>query len=502
MALSFRTDDLSTTVKDGIGQAELTLRDVWEKYIWQPIRDIDFWDVLDILLLTALLYALYLFVKGRRAGKLAIGLGFILAFYVISDLAGLRAIHQLLAGIAPFAIILLAVIFQPELRDALEKLGSTPFGFMNMNKDSRDELAQTVNEVVEAACLVATSEKDGALIVIEGSTALGEYAKGGQQMDALVSHRLLGNIFVDRSPLHDGAVIIRKNRVAAAGCKLPLSSNELVVGGFGTRHRAAVGVTEKSDCVSVVVSEERHVISICHDGEIKSDYNYAADDLRNDLSLKTIQNRLRNDLFLLLTEISYEANSRNEKPKFRMPSIKLSWSLFRRQADQAARMGKDPKKARKAGRAKPVKREEPGEVSEPTTGAATASTTERFSRSRRFDRRTGQGVTVRREESVTEAVASVVDQMATDVAAVTVAGGSVSAHRGTVTGIPTVVADPRTESPLSTRDAPAGRAAAAVQSAASAQMAVGGETVTLTEMGSTEVDPIEGTPTTSDQSDA
>ncbi len=328
MVLSVGASDLTTTVGEGIEQAELMLREIWEHYILAPILSINFWDVLDILLLTILLYTGYMFVRGRRAGKLAIGLGFIMLFYVISYLTGLRAIHSLLAGVVPFAIVLLAVIFQPELRDALEKLGSTPFGIIAMNKDARDELAHTVNEVVEAACMVAKSEKDGALIVIEGSTALGEYAKDGQVIDAAVSRRLLGNIFVDRSPLHDGAVIIRQNRIAAAGCKLPLSSNEEVVGGYGTRHRAAVGVTEKSDCVTVVVSEERHVISICHEGLLKSDYNYSVDDLHDDISLKTAQNKLRNDLFLILTSITYEANSRNEKHRFEMPKLKFTWSWF------------------------------------------------------------------------------------------------------------------------------------------------------------------------------
>ncbi len=383
MAMVFTIpSDLSTTVKDGIGQAELTARDVWQQYIWHPIRTMDLWDFLDIFLLTMLLYVGYLFVKGRRAGKLAIGFGLIVAFYVISDLAGLRAMHQLMAGIAPFTVILLAIIFQSELRDALEKLGSTPFGFLSMSKDSRDELAHTVNEVVEAACMVAVTEKDGALIVIEGSTALGEYAKNGQPMDAVVSHRLLANIFVDRSPLHDGAVIIRKNRIAAAGCKLPPSSNEMVVGSYGTRHRAAVGVTEKSDCVTVVVSEERHVMSICHNGELKGDYNYSPDDLRNDHNLKLVQNRLRNDLFLLLAGLSFDDNNRNEKPKFKMPSIKLSWGIFT--------------PGQKSN-------EEPEEVYEMSSTSATESNggapvLTQFPRARRYDKRTGQGTTVRRDD--------------------------------------------------------------------------------------------------------
>ena len=217
-----------------------SMGNAWEQYIWQPILDFNFWDALDILLLTAFLYGVYVFLKGRRAGTLAVGLILILAFYVISDLAGLRAIHELMRGIvAPSAIIILAIVFQPELRDALEKLGSTPRGLFSTAKGNRADLAHTVGEVVDAAFQIAQSEKDGALIVIERSTPLGDYAAKGHLVDAHVSAGLLRNIFVDRSPLHDGAVIIRNNRIAAAGSKLPLSSNEGVVRGMGTRHRAA-----------------------------------------------------------------------------------------------------------------------------------------------------------------------------------------------------------------------------------------------------------------------
>ncbi len=282
-----------------------------------PLKDFNFWDALDILLLAVLLYCVYLFFKGRRAGKLAVGLALVFILYAVSDVLGLRALHRILAGIAPFTVILLAVIFQPELRDALEKLGNTAVGLRNVNARDRADLSNTINEVVDAVCRIAMSGEDGALIIIERYTKLGEYADKGQELDAQVSGNLLCNIFVNRSPLHDGAVIIRNNRIAAAGSKLPLAVNEEVVRGLGTRHRAAVGITEVSDCVAVVVSEERHQISIANNGLIKRDYHRTPEELRSESSMKTIQNSLRNDLFKLLAgvDLDEEKNAADKHAK-------------------------------------------------------------------------------------------------------------------------------------------------------------------------------------------
>ncbi len=292
------------------------LTHVWNRYIVHPLTKFDVWDALDILLLAVLLYGVYLFFRGRRAGKLAVGLIFVFTLYAVSDVLGLRAVHRIMEGIAPYSIVLLAVIFQPELRDALEKLGSTPFGLRTMDVQRRADISNTVNEVVDAACRIAMSGRDGALIVIERSTKLGDYTDKGQSLDARVSGNLLCNIFVDRSPLHDGAVIISNNRIAAAGSKLPLSVNEEVVRGMGTRHRAAVGITEVSDCVAVVVSEERHQISIANNGLIKRDYHRTPDELRSESSMKNIQNSLRNDLFRLLAGVNFD----EEKPRGRRRS--------------------------------------------------------------------------------------------------------------------------------------------------------------------------------------
>ncbi|MBQ9151936.1 MAG: diadenylate cyclase CdaA [Clostridia bacterium] len=307
------------------------LSNVWEKYIWYPISNFSFSDALDIFLLTILLYGLFLFFKERRAGKLAVGLVFIVLIYGISDLAGLRTIHQLMAWIAPFFIILIAVVFQPEIRDGLERLGDRPFGFLIHNRDQADT-AKVISEVVDAACMIAQTNKDGALIVIERSTPLGDFVNRGHIMDAAVSSELLRNIFVDGTPLHDGAVIIRNNRIAAACCELPLTSNEEVVRGVGSRHRAAVGITEVSDCVVVVVSEQRHVISIANNGYLKKNYNQKADEFQNEASAKSIQKALRKDLSRLLrgdAKIFGTQDDEADEVERRsiIPEIKFTWSF-------------------------------------------------------------------------------------------------------------------------------------------------------------------------------
>lgn len=317
-----------------------TIGDIWDTYIWAPISNFTVADAVDILLLTLLLYGVFLFLKERRAGKLAVGLVLIMAVYVVSDLTGLRAIHQIIAWIAPFFIILLAVIFQPEIRDALEKLGDKPFGFFLHNRDKAD-LAKVISEVVDAACLIAQTNKDGALIVIERSTPLGDFVDRGQAMDAEVSCALLRNIFVDNTPLHDGAVIIRNNRIAAACCELPLTTNEEVVRGVGSRHRAAVGISEVSDCVVVVVSEQRHVVSIANNGFLKRNYNQRADEFQNEARAKTIQKTLRKDLARLLRVEPKAVNAQDEdgdevERRRRLPKIKFIWAFSEKSKDQKA----------------------------------------------------------------------------------------------------------------------------------------------------------------------
>ena len=308
-----------------------TMRVFWESYILYPISHFSFWDALDILVLTVLMYGIVLFFSERRAGKLAVGLIFVTLIYAFSGLTGMRAVYQLMSWIAPFFIILLAVIFQPELRDGLERLGDKPFGIFVHRRDYADT-AKVISEVVDAACMIAQTNKDGALIVIERSTPLGDFVNRGHKLDAEVSSGLLRNIFVDATPLHDGAVIIRKNRIAAACCELPLTSNEEVVRGVGSRHRAAVGITEVSDCVVVVVSEQRHAISIANNGFLKRNYNQRADDFQNEARAKSIQKALRKDLTRLLHgDVRFFGAAEDDgdelERKSILPEIRFIWSF-------------------------------------------------------------------------------------------------------------------------------------------------------------------------------
>lgn len=315
-----------------------SLQSLWTTYIEEPFSSFTFIDALDILLLAIAFYFVVRFIKGRRAAILAIGVAIIIGLYGLSGIAGLRALHEVLAWIAPYTVILIAIIFQAELRDVLEKLGSTPRGFFLSGKENRADISHTISEVVDAACRIAQAEEDGALIVIEGVTPLQDYIAKGHELDASVSSNLLRNIFVDRSPLHDGAVIISKNRIASAGCKLPLTGNEAVVRGMGTRHRAAVGITEVSDCVVIVVSEERHVISIANNGYLKRGYNHGAAELKDEATLKAVQNNLRNDLFLLLTGVSGEAAETGGKKKGRKrtfrQTVRFDWRFRAKKTEE------------------------------------------------------------------------------------------------------------------------------------------------------------------------
>ncbi len=290
------------------------VKDFLYEFIWLPFTRFGWNDVLDIALLAVLLYSIYHFFRGRRAGKFAIGLALIFLLYAFSGLFQLRALHRIMAGIAPFSVILLAIIFQNELRTVLEKLGNSPLGIFSVSDPERLKLAETINAVVDAACRIAMNDKDGALIVIERNTKLGEHIDKGCRLDAEVSSSLLTNIFIDRSPLHDGAVIISNNRIAAAGSKLPLSLNDEAVKGLGTRHSAAVGISEQSDCVVVVVSEERHMISIASNGKLKRDYHRSREDLFNEDARKRIQSELRGDIAFLISGHTYEElMARNDK---------------------------------------------------------------------------------------------------------------------------------------------------------------------------------------------
>ena len=200
----------------------------------------------------------------------------ITALFFLSSAFNLYALKYIFENFYQVGIIAILIVFQPEMRAALEKVGGTPFsGLKNITSES-GKLAN-LNSQIEAICNAASDlsrDRVGALIVIERTTKLGEYIKSGVLIDSVVSSYVLRNIFFDKAPLHDGAVIIRDGRIHAAGCFLPLSTNDEIDKDLGTRHRAAIGMSEASDAVVIVVSEETGNISMAVDGKLKRNYNY------------------------------------------------------------------------------------------------------------------------------------------------------------------------------------------------------------------------------------
>lgn len=222
-------------------------------------------DVIDILFVAVILYFLLLLIRGTRAVQLLKGVIIVVVVTAFASLLHLSASSLLLRTIIQIGAFAIPVIFQPELRRALDQLGRGGFWTMSILQQNNEEMVQTVNEIVKAAQVLAKT-KIGALIVVERKTGLSEYIETGTSLEANVSSELFINLFIPNTPLHDGAVIVRNRQIVAAGCFLPLTENRSLDKQLGTRHRAALGVTEQSDGVAVVVSEETGKVSIGVDG--------------------------------------------------------------------------------------------------------------------------------------------------------------------------------------------------------------------------------------------
>lgn len=241
------------------------------EYVWNQLSNIKIIDVIDIFLVALVFYAVIKFVRGRRAGKLLAGIGILFLLLVISGLLEMRALNFILNSVVSIGMIAIVIVFQPELRSALEKVGGFSDNFkVRMDSDEASIVRSAIGEISVAAEELS-KKKTGALIVLERNTRLGDVIRTGTTVDAVTSSFLLGNIFFHNAPLHDGAVVIRKGRVHAAGCFLPLSSNNDIVKELGTRHRAAIGMSENSDALVLVVSEETGSISVASDGELERD---------------------------------------------------------------------------------------------------------------------------------------------------------------------------------------------------------------------------------------
>ncbi len=250
--------------------------------------------IVDILLVWYVIYKLINVIKGTKAVQLLKGIFVILLVRVVSDSLGLQTLSWMMEQVITYGFLAIIIIFQPELRRALEQLGRGRF-FSRSSSQDDDHPEKAVDAIIKATDYMA-KRRIGALISIERETGMSDYIETGISLNSNISSELLINIFIPNTPLHDGAVIIQKNNVAAAACYLPLSESPFISKELGTRHRAALGISEVTDSVTVVVSEETGAISLTKNGE-----------LHRDLNAKAFKEILSNEL--LITNKTRQASS-------------------------------------------------------------------------------------------------------------------------------------------------------------------------------------------------
>lgn len=249
-------------------------------------KSISIWSVLDIFVVSYIFYKGYMLIKETRAEQLLKGILLIVILIPISDLLNLTVLNWILNKTITIGVLSIVIIFQPEIRRALEHIGRSAFNDKHLLEDE-ETMQKVISEIISAVDALSKS-KTGALIVIEQFTGLGEVINTGTHIDAAVSSALLENIFVVNTPLHDGATIIRNDRIISSGCFLPLTNSEALSKELGTRHRAAVGISETSDAITVVVSEETGTISLAVNGRLTR--NYDKDKLK-DIMIRIIKNK-------------------------------------------------------------------------------------------------------------------------------------------------------------------------------------------------------------------
>ncbi len=229
------------------------------------LRQIRFWDILDIILVAVLLYRFLLIIKGTRAAQMLFGLALLLIASLLSGYVELHTMNWIIQSLWAQIVILLIVLFQPEIRRALAQMGEARL----LQAFTPAEELKSLDEIIKAAVGLA-NRRIGALMVIERDTSLKEFVEMGTLLDAKVSKEILMSIFHPASPIHDGAVVIRGNRIVAAGCFLPIALSSEVSKALGTRHRAGIGLTEETDAVAIIVSEETGIISVSIGGKLDS----------------------------------------------------------------------------------------------------------------------------------------------------------------------------------------------------------------------------------------
>lgn len=272
----------------------------WWAQIEHLISTISLLDFLDIIIVTVVIYQLYRMIRDTRALALSKGIFVLIVATLVSRWLNLHVIYWLLQKTMTVVVVALPVVFQPELRRALEKLGRVPI-MAGGDSPQREETQRIIRELSNAASTLSKNSI-GALVVLERGTGLSDYIETGIEIDGKVSSALLVNIFIPNTPLHDGAVIMRNGRVMAAGCLLPLSEDDRISKDLGTRHRAGIGMSEQSDAMVLIVSEETGAISLANGGVLTrlSDAEELVEELEKSLILPQEKIMSRIKRFFLL----------------------------------------------------------------------------------------------------------------------------------------------------------------------------------------------------------
>jgi diadenylate cyclase len=236
------------------------------KAFLESLPEVNPFAILDVLLVTFLLYQFFMIIRGRRAVPIITGVLMLLGVYVLAVFTGLGLLRTILEIVAPYSVFALIVMFQSDIRRLLARMGQRRF-FTGQSLSKRDTGAE-ITLTLDAL----SRKKTGALIVLEGEIGLRTFIESGVPIDGYLSRDLLLSVFHPGTALHDGAAIVQGDRIAAAACFLPLSTNPRIMSTLGTRHRAAIGVTEETDCLALVVSEETGRISVAHAGKIKTGF--------------------------------------------------------------------------------------------------------------------------------------------------------------------------------------------------------------------------------------
>jgi diadenylate cyclase len=230
---------------------------------------ITWWDLLDIAIVALVIYEVLKAIRGTRAIQMAVGFSLLVLTFYITRFGHLQTIDWLIRNLLPYMVFAAIVLFQADIRRALAHFGRAPFFRYFLTQEGAEE---TIEEITVAASQLS-AQRVGAIIVVERQIGLRNYIEAGLPLDAMLTYDLLVSIFQPKSPLHDGAVIVQNDRVAAAACFLPLTVNPQLARTMGTRHRAAIGLTEENDAIAVVVSEETGRLCITLDGKIEGPFN-------------------------------------------------------------------------------------------------------------------------------------------------------------------------------------------------------------------------------------